>query len=351
MKSLPDALPIHPALRPRRLTVSGGSRLREENARFCKSLGRRLAQEPGITIITGGLKGLKANPETRSVDWSTIDGALRHLSEQNADPYTRIETLLPAEARDFADVERFEVGRTVRLYGRTPQARRFMLVNTADVVLTIEGGNGTREVIDLAMVIGKSVLPLPFTKGVSADRWHENKEEIRTWFGFSTDLMDELERVDLQNADDAGLADLAELVVRHVVKGLRRHCFVIMPFSASGNELYDSVIEEAIVELGIAPVRADRLNLTGNALDTLRHAIDNCDGALADITGNNPNVMYEIGLAHAQSKPVVIICNCSDGNFSESLPFDLRGHHVIRYDKELDALKRAIQSSLRLVFG
>jgi hypothetical protein len=351
MNTIRDDRPILPALRPRRLTVSGGSRLREENARFCRHLGRRLAQESGITIITGGLKFLREHPELKSTDWTTMEGMLSYLKEKNIDLHARIETILPAEMKDWAEVERFEEGHIVRLYRRTPEARRFMLVSTADAVLTVEGGKGTRQVIDLALVIGKPVLPLPFTKGYSEERWKENKDEIGNWFDVSDEVVHKFENASLEGANDDYLHEMADLVVRHLVRGLRRNCFVMMPFSEAGNTLFDSVIYPAVVQLGIIPVRADRLNLTGDALQTLRQAIDNCDGALADITGSNPNVMYELGLAHAQNKPVVIICEYGDARRLESLPFDLRNHHVIGYGEDKENLKKKIQASLKPIFG
>ncbi len=48
---------------------------------------------------------------------------------------------------------------------------------------------------------------------------------------------------------------------------------------------------------------------------------------LADVTGKNPNVFYELGLAHALGKPVVIVTKSM-----EDVPFDLRALRVIQYD-------------------
>jgi hypothetical protein len=49
---------------------------------------------------------------------------------------------------------------------------------------------------------------------------------------------------------------------------------------------------------------------------------------LADLTGKNANVFYELGLAHADSKPVVLVT----GNL-EDVPFDLRHLRVVVYDQ------------------
>jgi cytochrome P450 len=49
---------------------------------------------------------------------------------------------------------------------------------------------------------------------------------------------------------------------------------------------------------------------------------------LADLTGLNPNVMYEVGLAHALGIPSFLISNSLD-----DLPFDLRALRVLEYDQ------------------
>jgi len=46
---------------------------------------------------------------------------------------------------------------------------------------------------------------------------------------------------------------------------------------------------------------------------------------LADLTGKNPNVFYELGLAHALAKPVILIAETLD-----DIPFDLRALRVIQ---------------------
>ena len=52
----------------------------------------------------------------------------------------------------------------------------------------------------------------------------------------------------------------------------------------------------------------------------------------ADLSGKNPNVFYELGLAHAIGKPVVMVAATID-----DVPFDLRGLRTILYDKENEA--------------
>jgi hypothetical protein len=62
---------------------------------------------------------------------------------------------------------------------------------------------------------------------------------------------------------------------------------------------------------------------------------------LADLTGKNPNVLYELGLAHAIAKPVVMVVEDID-----DVPFDLRSLRVIEYDKNHPGWGRTLKMSI-----
>jgi hypothetical protein len=67
---------------------------------------------------------------------------------------------------------------------------------------------------------------------------------------------------------------------------------------------------------------------------------------VADLTGRNPNVFYELGLAHAMQKPVILVAD----NLND-VPFDLRGLRVLSYDKNNEdwgvELRRTIAAALK----
>lgn len=69
---------------------------------------------------------------------------------------------------------------------------------------------------------------------------------------------------------------------------------------------------------------------------------------IAELTERNANVFYELGLAHALSKPVILLSQTID-----DVPFDLRGIRVILYDKDDpewgSALRGALSKALREV--
>jgi hypothetical protein len=104
-------------------------------------------------------------------------------------------------------------------------------------------------------------------------------------------------------------------------------CFVMMPFRAWFDRYYQEIYIPAIREAGFEPKRADELFTTGSVVEQIWEQIEKSKLLLADLSGTNPNVFYELGLAHAARKPVVFTSAQVD-----DVPFDLRHLRVIIYD-------------------
>jgi hypothetical protein len=106
-------------------------------------------------------------------------------------------------------------------------------------------------------------------------------------------------------------------------------CFVMQPFAEPFGSYYESVFKPAIEQAGLKAVRADDdIFATGKIMDQVWHGIRAADVLVAELTSKNPNVFYELGLAHALEKPVVLV-----SSNEEDVPFDLRHIRVILYDK------------------
>lgn len=105
-------------------------------------------------------------------------------------------------------------------------------------------------------------------------------------------------------------------------------CFVVMPFVAPLGKHYSLIYEPAIKKAGLRPVRADdEIFSTGKIMDQIWSGINAAKVLVAELTSRNPNVFYELGIAHALKKPVVLIsANELD------VPFDVRHIRVIYYD-------------------
>lgn len=123
-------------------------------------------------------------------------------------------------------------------------------------------------------------------------------------------------------------------------------CFVMMPFGEWFDRYYQEIYIPAIREAGFEPVRADELFTTGSVVEQIWEEIVKAKLLLADLSGKNPNVFYELGLAHAAVKPVVFTASRVD-----DVPFDLRHLRVIIYEvQEPDwgtRLRKSITDYLR----
>lgn len=110
--------------------------------------------------------------------------------------------------------------------------------------------------------------------------------------------------------------------------GANDSCFVMQPFAAPLGEYYDKIYRPAIEKAGLRPVRADaEIFATGKIMDQVWHGINAAKVLVAELTTRNPNVFYELGLAHAMKKPVVLV-----SAREEDVPFDLQHIRVIYYD-------------------
>ena len=110
--------------------------------------------------------------------------------------------------------------------------------------------------------------------------------------------------------------------------GANDSCFVMQPFAAPLGEYYEKIYRPAIEKAGLRPVRADaEIFATGKIMDQVWHGINDAKVLVAELTTRNPNVFYELGLAHAMKKPVVLV-----SAREEDVPFDLQHIRVIYYD-------------------
>jgi hypothetical protein len=140
-----------------------------------------------------------------------------------------------------------------------------------------------------------------------------------------TDKRDEPETPPSQKIVDASM-----VIPERRSEGVREFldtCFVMMPFGQWYDLYYKEIYVPAIKEAGFEPVRADEIFSSGSVVEQVWEQVDKAKVLLADLTGKNPNVFYELGLAHADRKPVVFTSGVLD-----DVPFDLRHLRVIIYD-------------------
>lgn len=110
--------------------------------------------------------------------------------------------------------------------------------------------------------------------------------------------------------------------------------FVIMPFRQDFNDVWVGAINKACSELGLTAIRVDMINRSSNITEDIVQSIESCHVAIADVTENNPNVMFELGYAIAKAKPNIIISQSAD-----YLPFDIRFLRTIVYSNSWSGIE------------
>lgn len=113
----------------------------------------------------------------------------------------------------------------------------------------------------------------------------------------------------------------------------KKVCFMAMPFDDKMQSSYDG-IAEALIKKGWTVVRADEIARPRRITDRIRQAILSSDLILADLTGNNPNVFYELGMAHAVGADVLLLTQ------ENKLPFDVSNEQTIFYTTDEQGLRR-----------
>lgn len=103
--------------------------------------------------------------------------------------------------------------------------------------------------------------------------------------------------------------------------------FVLMPFERKFQPLYEDHIKTVAKELAMSVARSDDFFTTQAIIGEVWSAIAQSKIVIADCTDRNPNVFYEIGIAHAIGKPVILITQNV-----EDIPFDLRHLRHIKYE-------------------
>ena len=122
---------------------------------------------------------------------------------------------------------------------------------------------------------------------------------------------------------------------------IERTCFVIAPIGDAGTELrrrsdqiLRHIIEPVVEAHGYRAIRDDSISEPGLITDqVIQHLIDD-DLVVADLTGHNPNVFYELAVRHAVRKPVISVIASG-----EPLPFDVSQSRTIFVDhRDLDSV-------------
>lgn len=332
----------------RRVGVCGSSKgLPPAAVVFCQAAGSELAKNDNIVIVSGGTrKRAGTPPEDLAADWHIVSAAeheIRRRCGQDAID-ERIETVVISGV-DQLDDERFQIGTLRPARGKTREARRFSFVRSLEGLLAVAGRGGTAQEVALAMELEIPLLPVPVFDGTSQQFWRSYEADLLQMLRIDHAAAERW--VSCLPTDQGVVRQLAAEMVSALLAAIPRRCFVIMPFSEEYVSLYDFVIEPALVSVGDSALRLDRTAIPGDTSHQIRDGIRSCDYAIAVLDGLRPNVLYELGLAHAYGKRTILM-NRAGTLGDNAAPFDLALQQRLEYRtleaSLVDRLKSAIKS-------
>ncbi|MDD5391129.1 MAG: hypothetical protein PHD37_17470 [Gallionellaceae bacterium] len=117
--------------------------------------------------------------------------------------------------------------------------------------------------------------------------------------------------------------------------------FVLMPFDKTFDDIYKLGIKETATALGILAERVDEQIFSEGILERIYRQIELADLIVADMTGQNPNVFYEVGYAHAKGKLCILLTQRA-----EDIPFDLKHHRHIVYGSSIGQLRNLLAEEM-----
>jgi hypothetical protein len=117
--------------------------------------------------------------------------------------------------------------------------------------------------------------------------------------------------------------------------------FMIMPFSQQFQSIYVDYIKPVVESFSLKMRRGDDFFTDRNIIDEIWSAIARCRFVIADCTGRNANVFYELGISHTLGKPTILLAQTLS-----DLPFDIQGRRAIIYEDRSGGLK-VLQAKLK----
>lgn len=323
------------------ITLYGSTDINQENIDFIRNLVDALLAHPDVVLVSSGFWHWDSDPviENTSVDLATLTAMENYIAREGISLDECFQTWLPEEAREH--VIRFSIGKERQMKG-SPRARRFQLVQGVDAIITIAGKEHTATVLELALALGKPILPIGFSGGDSEVFWHEEQAQFMKLFELPQELVDQLS---VRPTSELDRQSLAKQIAITVLKQAQRRCLVLMGFQKEHDEFFDSILSPAIENAGFEPHRLDRHEDAGDITGLFLSRLADCHAIIVDITGLNPNVMYELGHIHHDGRVSPVIVTHDDIEH-EKLPFYLRQHQVIAVKDNIEMVQKRIERQL-----
>ena len=228
--------------------------------------------------------------------------------------------------------------------GGTVDPRR--LLNLPTLVMPELGDSNSRQVarvghIEDLVLKGRDYtyrfIPDPEVGLISTDRIKESADEldIGKWEFQRTHWA--VKEVDLRHVLSGSISGirLAPRVFKFPIELPRDPDLVavMMPFGAEFDPVYE-VIRTAATTAGLVCQRADDIWVSDHVMDDVIRLLWTARVVIADLSGKNPNVLYEAGIAHSLGRDTIQIAQSAD-----DIPFDLRALRSVEYKPSAEGLQ------------
>lgn len=119
------------------------------------------------------------------------------------------------------------------------------------------------------------------------------------------------------------------------LKQSKNQCFYLCPFREPYDTIYRDHVMPVATKMGYVVQRVDEVFGIDPIIDDIWRGIVSSAVIIADLTTRNPNVMYEVGVAHTVGRPVIILSQDLD-----DVPFDLKHYRCLIYEYTPRGMKR-----------
>ncbi|WP_369326731.1 hypothetical protein AB6N01_02705 [Alcaligenes nematophilus] len=133
----------------------------------------------------------------------------------------------------------------------------------------------------------------------------------------------------------------------------KKLCFIVTPIGPDNSEIRRStdgllraVLEPVLKEKGYKVEVAHEIDTPGSITDQVINRILESELVVANLTGLNPNVMYELAIRHCAALPVIVV---ADKN--TNLPFDIVAERTIFYSNDMHGVVDLIANLKRIIDG
>ncbi|PRD44322.1 hypothetical protein C5748_06965 [Phyllobacterium phragmitis] len=134
-----------------------------------------------------------------------------------------------------------------------------------------------------------------------------------------------------------------------------KSCFFVAPIGVPKSDVRDRsdkilryLVRPTVEELGYSVQRADEIDEPGLITSQIIRRVVSDDLVIADLTGGNPNVFYELAVRHASQKPFIQLIDSK-----EKIPFDIANTRTIHVDHtdliSVDEAREAMKKQIKKV--